>query len=661
MRPSIFVSAEKIPGLRCVDEVLRHIRSGHAKRLFDSIKRVADREADLHPFVPTSRFPGRSDIDADHANRDYAIVHRSGTRVLRAALMNLLTGDPTYRDDALRQMESLFDASQWPVWCDLAHKGMNIDLRAGQLSRSLSLAYDWLHPGIDAAQRRWIVEGIDRCGIQPFRQDVANKVAWANGTNNWMTCVVGGHGIAGLALGDDHPQSRELVDYAHPRLNGYFDQYGPEGEFNESVAYANAHALPILYFSAHRYATGGGENRLARFPIPDTCRWLMYFTTPPGHVVTFGDAHIGRRPAASMFATVADATRDPQLQWFYLEHTDPDDPSTDPWELLWYDPELEPQDPRMPLGRAYHAHSANISSRTDWNPRSTATVVYAKAGHGAERHGNHDAGQVCIDGFGERLIVDPGSPPGYPGDFFGQNRYRYYNASVSGHNVLTFDGAEMRLAEGDRARIVESEFDDRLGGWWTIDLTGLYDGVEQVYRTVVHLLPSTVVVYDSAELENEATVSLRWHTVTEPELKAPSFGVRGEASSVCCFVTPLDAVVAEQKIRRHEYVAPYDRHRLGDPLEQVNEPYVETSFKSTRARVLSLFQVFGQPVVDVAWRVEGDLFGIDDGRHGVTVCCRENLVVESGNRCWEITASADTSGLSDRVLSPAFQEGPCFP
>ena len=102
MRPSIFVSAEKIPGLRCVDEVLRHIRSAHAKRLFDSIKRVADREADLHPFVPTSRFPGRFDIDADHANRDYAIVHRSGTRVLRAALMNLLTGDPTYRDDALR-------------------------------------------------------------------------------------------------------------------------------------------------------------------------------------------------------------------------------------------------------------------------------------------------------------------------------------------------------------------------------------------------------------------------------------------------------------------------------------------------------------------------------------------------------------------------------
>ena len=243
-------------------------------------------------------------MNARHANRDYTIVHRAGTRALRAALACLITEDVRYRDDALAQMDALFDTDRWPEWRDIAHTGMNIDLRAGQLSRSLALAYDWIHPFLDAEQRQWIVDGIDRCGIQPFFKDVADGVWWANGTNNWMTCVVGGHGIAGIALAEDHPRSEELVDYAHPRLNAYFDNYGPEGEFNESVSYANAHALPLLYFSAHRYAAGGGENHLASFPIPDTCRWMMHFTVPPGHVVPFGDSHIGRAPSAPMFATV---------------------------------------------------------------------------------------------------------------------------------------------------------------------------------------------------------------------------------------------------------------------------------------------------------------------------------------------------------------------
>ena len=98
--------------------------------------------------------------------------------------------------------------------------------------------------------------------------------------------------------------------------------------------------------------------------------------------------------------------------------------------------------------------------------RFAKCVVYGKGGHGAEGHGNHDAGQVCIDAYGDRLITDPGSPPGYPLDFFGKNRYRYYNASALGHNILTFDDKEMRRERADQARITDSLFEDERGGWW---------------------------------------------------------------------------------------------------------------------------------------------------------------------------------------------------
>lgn len=633
-RPSIFVTADPIDGLRSVEDIRRNIRSGHAKRLWESQLTLAIQELKRSPYEPGDIFPGRDLMSARHANRDYTIVHRAGTRTLRAALACLITEDTRYRDDALAQMEALFDTNRWPEWRDLAHTGMNIDLRAGQLSRSLSLAYDWLYPFLSPDQRQSIVEGIDNFGIQPYLKDVADGVGWANGTNNWMTCVVGGHGIAGLALGEDHPRSKELVDYAHPRLNAYFDNYGPEGEFNESVAYANAHALPLLYFSAHRYASRGGVNRLAEFPIPETCKWMMYFTVPPGHVVPFGDSHIGRPPSVPMFATVADAARDPTLQWFYLEHSAPDNPDSDPWELLWYDPSLEPRKPDFPLGRAYHGHSQNISVRTNWDPRSTPCVVYGKGGHGAEGHGNHDAGQLCVDSCGSRLITDPGSPPGYPADFFGENRYEYYNASALGHNVLTFGGREMRRHKTDSAAVIASEFDDEKGGWWQIDLTALYDEVTSVRRTVITLTPSTVVVYDAASMEGAAETSLRWHTACEPDWSADGhFSVNNGGSAIDCHVISLGESDLTCTLCHHEYVEPYNRFRLGDVLEQPHEPYVEFLTTSENVSLLSLFKIREEGSPGSSWTADTNKWHNGDA---VVSCDGSCLKVASATAVWEV-------------------------
>jgi len=636
-RPRIFVTAEPVPGLLSLDDLRVGIRSGFARELWEGLRSAADADLGRKPYAPTDRFPGRSDVDADHANRDYVICHRAALRVQRAAIAHLITGERKYRDDALRQIVALLDERQWPEWRDFAHKGMEIDLRAGQLSPALALAYDWLHPSLDVEQRRWLVDGIDQCGITPFFRDVESGVSWANGTNNWMTRIVGGHGIAGLALAEDHPRSQDLVDYSLPRMQAYFGHYGWEGEFNESVAYANAHFLPIQYFAAYRYATRGDHDRLSEFPVPDTCRWLIHLTVPPGRVVDFGDGHVDAPVKAALFPAVAAATRDPALQWFYLHHARPEDPGTEPEELLWYDTSLEPREPDWTLGRAYQAHSACISNRTSWNPGSAACVVYGKAGHGNERHGHHDAGQVCIDAFAERLIVDLGSPPAYAADFFSDKRYEYYNASVKGHNVFVIGGREMRTRERDRAEIVASEFDRTRGGTWSLDLTGLYDGARSITRTVVHLLPGTVVVLDRAELEAEEEVSLRWHTVTS---SAPNgegaFTVSGERASVSAQIVCLEGGPARFLLDHHEYRPPYNRHRLGDEYPQRHEPYVEALTTSSHITLLSLFQVWGPNAEPVSWTGDGAEWAVDAAEGAVTVSCTDELRVQRGDSVWNV-------------------------
>jgi hypothetical protein len=201
-------------------------------------------------------------------------------RQQRDALMWLLTRDRQYIDDAMRQIEALFDVSMWPQWSDQRHLdlGLVADLRTGQLLRAFGYMYDWLYDALSDADRQWIVEGFDRRAIQPYLEEV-DRNAWFIGTgrmNNWNTVVVGGAGTAAMALGDDHPDSQRIYEHAVHVMDVYCGEIGQDGEFNESVGYAGSMQCPIEFHATHRYHVRGEQNRLAQSPFPEFCRWYMH-------------------------------------------------------------------------------------------------------------------------------------------------------------------------------------------------------------------------------------------------------------------------------------------------------------------------------------------------------------------------------------------------
>lgn len=643
MRPHIFVTAEKTGDLRSVDELREGIRTGHAKTLWEAIRSQADADCSTDPLIPSSVIPGREDVHIRHANRDWTICNAAGQRVQTAAIAALITSDTKYRDSALRQMDALFDRSIWPEWRDQApsHQRFDADLRTGMLGKDLSLAYDWLYPHLSSEQKEWIISGIDDMGIQPYLRAVDAGAWWANGHNNWLTVVVGGMGIAGMALAEDHPQSLHLVNFAHPRMVNYLKNYGPEGEFNESVAYANATLYPVAYFTAHRYATGGGDNRLSQWPFPDTCIWSAYFTLPPGRVAAFGDSHLYAPPFVTYLSAVADATQNGIIQWFYLQNILDNPHRNLPWELLWYNANLKPVSPEghLPKGRAYPAHNACISVRTDWNPRTTDCVVYGKAGHGAEGHGNHDIGQVCIDACGERLIVDLGSPPGYPADFFGETRYKYYNASVIGHNLLTIGNRETKRSSDDQAKILNAEFDDAKGGHWTLDLTPLYEQVQSVHRTVAFLSPGIIAVLDTARCNAEEDIVLRWHTISPSEPDANGhFTVQGEKAALTAQIVRLYGNDITFSQHRHAYHAPYNRFRLGDVFEQRHEPFVQATVQGRACRLLTLFSVYPDHQAIQPWQSEQNAWTVQTPDGAATVTLTDAMMqLKNAHHAWEIS------------------------
>ncbi|MFP4028817.1 MAG: heparinase II/III family protein [Candidatus Brocadiia bacterium] len=612
--PRLLVKAKQKQGFRSVDDLREACKTGHAARLWEQVQMKAQEAATADPLTAYTPLEGRSEEDIKQGNREYVITNAAGRRVLACALAALLTGEEQYGDAALRQVECLFDEDEWPEWQDIYHRrqmGFDADLRTGMLCRDLGLAFDWLHPMLTDSQREWFVEGVDRRGIQPYLRAIQDEPWWLDRMNNWTTCIVGGLGICGMALAEDHEQSERLIELAMPRMKSYLERYGPDGEFNENPAYAGSTGAPVIFFSVWRYFGNYGDvSEQLRF-FKKHCIWQMYVTVPPGVIVPFGDGGPDRPASfnASFFPAVAAATRDPVLQWYYLQHAN-DGTRYPILELLYYDATLEvsaPTPERYPLGRIFPAHSGIVSSRTSWDQENADCVVVAKAGHGGINHTHPDAGQVTIRGYGHRLIRDLGKVH-YPGG----GKQNYYHFSSSGHNVLTFDEQELIWDGNHRSHIVRGHFDNQRGGFWTVDTTELYEDAKSVQRSVVHLLPGIVVVLDSAQFDAPGMIRIRWHpeTATQPDENG-CFVVRNEPVALTGRIISPGGEKLQFSTGHHKYEAPHNRDRMGNLLPQRHEPYLDASTESDSCSVLSLFAVYGPDSEPGKWATTQNGWGID--------------------------------------------------
>lgn len=598
-RPHLLVAAEKAPGLRTVDELRASVRTGHGRLLWTDLQARADADLKKPPLAGGSR--------------NYQIVNATATRVLRHALASLVTERSDYRAAALAQIRVTFDSSQWTDWRDAAApKQWHTGLRMGQLALAFGLAYDWLHSSMTAADRRELVAGVDRCGIQPYLKAV-DSGSWVVGAlNNFVPVICGGLAIAGMAFEEDHPQSDRLVTLGRERVGAYLGEFGPDGEFNESVPYAASAVSTVAFFSILRYWTAGRPERagLDRGGLQALTRfghWMMYLTRPHGREALFGDgpkSATQRRISLSYVPALAAAARDGVLQWYYLNNLFPDQ-DTDgvrnyALELVWYDQSLAPLSPEgwLPRGRVFPANTGCVSSRTDWDPHATPSFAYGKAGRAYETHGHSDVGQVCLDAYGEPLLLDPG---GYHA-VQGGNRV---HGSAAAHNVLIFDGEDMR---SDRplsramhnaperrltlplvARFLAHAFDDARGGFWAIDSSDVYADVTQVRRVVVHLTPGVMVVWDEARLPRLRDVSLRWHTPAPAKLLTDGgFVVPGASGAqLASHVLRVDPGGVDVAARTHQ---------------ETGDAFIEATLRGGACTLLSVFRVVPPGATATRWR-----------------------------------------------------------
>lgn len=595
-RPLYFTARKTdAPHLRSWTELRRQIQNGAYGTLWQQIEKQARRDLGAEPLVPSSMFPEREPDQALHANRDFTISVAATQRVLRAALLFRITGDPAFHRVALEQIHSLIDPAQWVEWRDKSHVHLGIpaDLRTGWISRDVAIAYNWLRSSLTARERRVIVKGIEQMGIRPFLESLPMNPHWMQRLSNWTTCVVGGMGICGMALGADHPESENLIALSKIKMEEYLGIFGPEGEFNESPAYAGSIMLVVKYYSALDCLQPGREH-LAEFPFPQAAAWIRHLTLGPKRIAAFGDAHPNNAPFVQHYAAIAAATRDPAIQSLAQHFSALGNGYSVPdvFALIWHDPTLPAQvpGPTYPKHATYHAHGACFSSRTDWNNIGAACVVYGKAGR-EPCHAHADIGQVCIDAHGERLILDLGLPAGgYPADFFGENRFNYYNASVLGHNLLTLDDQEQPDTPSAGQYLSEGLLPNEAGVYWLFDLSACHPRATRITRAVIHFLPGVIAVVDDAHARGTTTFRLRWHTIKPVKpTAAGAFKFTAGGASLSARIQSHGRAKITFQSGRHAYRAPYHCNRLGEKLTQRREPYVDALSSGINARILSAF------------------------------------------------------------------------
>ncbi len=635
---------------RSLAEIRRAAEGGHAGRLWASILSHARADLDVPILLPDTPLPKRSHATVKAANLDFIICDAAGQRIKRHALANLLTGEAAFRDAAVEQLDAILDDARWPDWIDQAHVrfGHPAGLRTGMLAYDSGLAFDWLYGSLDEQTRDRLAHGINRRGIEPLRVSLTQDPWWMEDLNNWTTTIVGGVAVAAMALDGRIPDTDDIVRHAVETFDRYLEIYGRDGEFNESPAYANATERPVAFFKAFDDWSARSSARLAQYPFPDTCEWLRYMTLPQGYIAAFGDSHTDAVPWSRHIAAIAASSRNPVIQDYYLSHAS----EGDAVEFLWFDDALQPASATgiLPLGAHFPEHGGCFSFRESWDNDVPQMVVYGRSAR-EENHEHHDAGQLCIDVGGERMIRDLGSPSGYPADFFEAERWNYYNASVRGHNVLQFEDREMRIPDWKRGdgrvqgiaeitgHMRSSEFVDGEGARLLMDLTAAYEDVSSLRRAVVVLQPGIVAVLDVAELPYAQRATLRWHTANRAEPDSLGrFVVRAGDQQLFCRaggVTPDSG--ADVTREAHRYTAPFNKSRTGELLDDRRESFVAVREQATSVRWLSLFATpestgARSEAVLPSWQFQDGAWTLSRGSDMVTVLADEQrLLVRADN------------------------------
>jgi len=331
-----------------------------------------------------------------------------------------MTGKDSLFQQAKKYLLGLCRKEVWDPEYDLLH---------GHLLLGVSLAYDWLYPRLNRAQRTLVANRLgDEAEMQ--YQRISTQRAWYRNQylQNHAHVNYGGLAFAAAALYGEDARALDWLAACEDFFSKVFEVSPTDGPSIEGLSYGNyALEFCLRYAELARTVLKRDYYRskwLANYPDfilhsllprPTEDEWAMTFGDSPRH----GNYH-GPEPQLFLLAS---KYRNTKAQWLgkKLLSLRPNGlNSASWWALLWYDPQVGEASPEAFPTLQEFSDLGQVMLRSSWQDTS-ATLIGIKCGPFMAKtgsifasydlgvsHGHPDAGSFQIYSHGKFLAIDPG-------------------------------------------------------------------------------------------------------------------------------------------------------------------------------------------------------------------------------------------------------------
>ncbi|MBQ4527804.1 MAG: discoidin domain-containing protein [Clostridia bacterium] len=430
----------------------------------------------------------------------------------------IFTGDERYAERCWEELESVCKFPDWNPYHFLD---------TATIMCGMAEAYDWLYDYLDEQQKKTVENAIYEKGLKHVLDDLNNspglsrsyKWAQAQTPNNWNFVCCGSAIIAALTF-CDVPELKdaciEILDKGMERLKKSPVMFGPDGAWYEGTDYWS---YSLNYFvrtmSALLSACGDTYGYMDAPGIRETGYFGFAMQGSNGNVFNFHDSAESKGGSRHAYF-LSDVFDDSELFMLKYKGVEQGKQSTQALDLFFLNPEMISyvEDGNSLPKDFYYRGTEVATMRSDWN-FTNSVFAGLHAGKVHVTHGQNDAGQFILDGYGERFFLDLGKE-----DYsLGQSSRDLYRNRAEGHNVLVFNPGEEWDQNHDGVSTIDRFEYNSSSVIAVTDLTDVYSPFVESVKRGIKLVDSRKSVILRDEIKSEKPTDAWWFAHTKNDIE----------------------------------------------------------------------------------------------------------------------------------------------
>jgi hypothetical protein len=432
---------------------------------------------------------------------DEGRVYDSVRLTLNALAAYALYKEDRYYAEALRLARNL---ASWDPNGTTAYTRRGVNMGARHLTFALVLAYDWLHPKLDAQTKELFLRTIKARMTHMYADVIGERsrvAAQPRDSHGQVTATMVGL-LATLLVGD-LPEADQWLAGALPLAVNLVQPWGgDDGGFSNGTPYAiwdTGSMQPMWYVL--RWASG--IDLAQKSWVRNYARFLAYFNPPGTPARLFGDGHeqaMFKEQSARFGKGYTYFAPTPLGRWYAARLSGEDAMR---FEFIIAPPADFSGRPPFPKGTPnslYLPTTGWVAMHSSLEDDERVSVYFKSSPppHGAFAHQHADQNSFVINAGGERLAIESGYYDGYKTkhwwNWLKQTRAKNAVTYDGGKGQIFFEGTDYKKMGYGRVTKFAAAPDWDLA---TGDATQAYDGaLSKAQRSVAYLRPGLIVVHD---------------------------------------------------------------------------------------------------------------------------------------------------------------------